>query len=82
MTLEESQELNKKLIACIHEWRRYARELKKEYLAELYQNVPRETFARIAKEIKEDFKRINTEWKKCCEDTKAKMRNIKNGDQI
>lgn len=67
MTLEESQELNKRLIECGKKWRKYAQEVRKEYLAELYQNVPRETFTRIAKEVKEDFIRINTEWRKICE---------------
>ena len=74
MTLEESQELNKWLIECGNKWREYAQEIKKEYLAELYQNVSRETFARIAKEVREDFIRINTEWKRYCEGIKDNLR--------
>ena len=67
MTLEESQELNKRLIECGNMWRRYCKEIKREYLTELYQNVSQETFARIAKEVKEEFIRINTEWRKVYE---------------
>ena len=51
MTLEESQELNKRLIEVGNMWRRYCSEVKREYLAELYPNASQETFARISREV-------------------------------